>query len=106
MGASSFIHVSFGETAKEAFNAAVKEARYDHGHAGYTGTMAEKDGFIEIELLEGNANETDAERTARAEDYANKLIDDGDPRIDDKWGPAGCLKFGDGKYLFFGWASA
>jgi len=28
------------------------------------------------------------------------------PRIDSKWGPAGCIALGDNTYLFFGWASA
>lgn len=39
-------------------------------------------------------------------DYATKLIDENDPRIDDKWGPAGCIKAERNKYVFFGWASS
>ena len=43
--------------------------------------------------------------------YANLLIDEGDERVDDKWGPAGCIELprvGDGEktFLFFGWASS
>ncbi|WP_165848748.1 hypothetical protein [Mesorhizobium delmotii] len=38
-------------------------------------------------------------------DYARLLTDKQDPRIDDKWGPAGCLDLGGGEYYFFGWAS-
>jgi hypothetical protein len=37
--------------------------------------------------------------------YAEKLIDDCDPRVDDKWGDAGCIHVKDDEYLFFGWAS-
>lgn len=96
MGAEVFIQVGEGETAKKAFNKAYDEACYDYGHRGYTGSMAEKDCFVEIELPEGKT----------AEEYANELIDNDDPRIDDKWGPAGCIKIEDGKYLFFGWASS
>lgn len=44
-------------------------------------------------------------------DLAELLIDLGDPRIDDKWGPAGCIdlapkKKRDKEFLFFGWASS
>jgi hypothetical protein len=46
---------------------------------------------------------------SEAYDFANKLLDDCDPRVDDKWGPAGCVAFknkDDTMYLFFGWASS
>lgn len=45
----------------------------------------------------------EAERLARV---AQKMVFDGDPRIDDKWGDAGCIDLGDGWFLFFGWASS
>jgi hypothetical protein len=102
MSSEIFIHVAKGKSARAAFNAAVEQAAYEHGHAGYTGTIAEKDNFIEIPLPK--TGRKDPER--RAEALANKLIEKNDPRIDDKWGPAGCIKIGPGKYLFFGWASS
>jgi hypothetical protein len=37
--------------------------------------------------------------------YADELIDAGDSRIEDKWGPAGCFKLAKNKFYFFGWAS-
>ncbi len=37
--------------------------------------------------------------------YAEQLVEDQDGRIDDKWGPAGCIDLGNDRYLFFGWAS-
>jgi hypothetical protein len=97
---SVFIHVAKGKSAQAAFDAAVEQTTYDHGHAGYTGTIAEKDNFIEIPLPTGRKDPE-----ARAKALANKLIEKNDPRIEDTWGPAGCIKIGPGKYLFFGWAS-
>ena len=96
MGAETFYEVHDGATAQKAFNKGVEEARYEYGHGGYTGTIAEKDDFTVIPLPEGWT----------AEDYADALEDKGDDRICDKWGPAGCLKIEDGKYAFFGWASS
>lgn len=96
MGAETFYDVSIGETAAEAFQRATEQAQYDRGHEGYTGTIAEKWSFVMINLPEG----------VDPEEYADKLINDEDPRIDDKWGPAGCFNLGDNKFFFFGWASS
>lgn len=46
MGACSFYDMGLGKTASEAFGTAVRQARYDYGHAGYTGTLAEKDDYM------------------------------------------------------------
>lgn len=103
MGAEVFTTYAKGTTAKEAFDAAVEQAQYDYGHAGYTGTIAEKAGWVMV---------ADAPMTAEAAGaLANKLIGEGDERIDDKWGPAGCIAIDGiaidgGGYLFFGWASS
>jgi len=103
MGAETFFHTALGKTAKEAFRMAVKDSEYEYGHRGYTGTIAEKDSFVFV------AQKTFPDRDS-AMDYADKLIDEGDERIDDKWGPAGCVEFknkqGEIEYLFFGWASS
>lgn len=96
MGANTFIQSASGKNAKEAFKEAVDEALYEYGHRGYTGTIAEKDSYVMITCPEG----------VEPEDYADLLISKGDSRIDDKWGPAGCIKCSEGKYLFFGWASS
>ncbi len=96
MGAEVFMTRYTGKSAKEAFHNCVESALYDYGHAGYTGTIAEKDSYVIIELPEGK----------EPENYADELIDECDPRIDDKWGPAGCIDCGSGEYLFFGWASS
>jgi len=96
MGAEAFTVTASGKTAKAAFKAAQSQALYDHGHSGYTGSIAEKSEFVMIPAPPG----------AGALEYAEKLIDDSDERIVDKWGPAGCIDLGDGKWLFFGWASS
>lgn len=96
MGAQTFTHTAKGTSAEEAFHRAVEEARCENGHGGYTGTIAEKDSFVTIPLPEGR----------KPKEYARELIDEDDERIDDKWGPAGCIKVADDEYLFFGWASS
>ena len=101
MGADVFFTNASGKTAGEAFAEAVRRARYDHGHAGYTGTLAEKDDFAVIAVPYGE----------EPMKFADKLIDECDSRIDDKWGPAGCIQTktdedtGIKTFLFFGWAS-
>ncbi len=96
MGAQSFRHQARGVNATKAFKAAREEAAYNHGHAGYTGTVTEKLDFVMIPLPEG--------RTAH--EYADELISIGDDRIADNWGPAGCIQVSEDLFLFFGWASS
>ncbi len=95
MGATTFGNIGEGKTAQAAFNALVEQARYEHGHGGYTGTIAEKSKFVMISLPAGR----------EAEEYIDELIEKCDRRIDDKWGPAGCIALGNGRWYFFGWAS-
>lgn len=95
MGGTTFSTRAKGQSAKAAFDAAVRDAQYEHGHRGYTGTIAEKRSFKMIVLPAGVDPET----------YAEQLIDACDPRIDDKWGDAGCFDLGNGEFYFFGWAS-
>jgi hypothetical protein len=110
MGAQCFFTEAFGKDPESAFSSAVEQANYDYGQDGYTGTIAEKNEFEVINVPAGKD----------AYEFANQLVDNGDPRIDNKWGPAGCLdltdtsrgyehkqknKKGTRMYLFFGWAS-
>ena len=101
MGATTFQTTARGETARHAFSEAVKDARYEYGNRGYTGSIAEKHDFVMIPLPRPRKDMTldDVDR------FINDLIDNADPRIDDKWGPAGCIDLGSGYYYFFGWAS-
>jgi hypothetical protein len=99
MGAQPFMARNKGADVAEAFSVAVREAEHEYGHAGYTGSVAEKDSYIEIAVQGTPISYENATR------LAGQLIDAGDPRIDDKWGPAGAIQIGVGEWLFFGWAS-
>ena len=96
MGACDFSSIGKGKTAQEAFSDARSEAQWEHGHGGYTGTIAEKYDFVVIDVPEGYT----------PTQYASKLMEDDDERISDKWGPAGCVKLGEDRWLFFGYASS
>lgn len=101
MGAETFDTFAAGESVDVAFREAVESAAWSYGHAGYTGTIAEKDGFVVIC--------DDPMPFEEAVKFAWKLIDEGDERIDDKWGPAGAIRavtdHGTRGWVFFGWAS-
>ena len=83
---------------KKTFAAAVEQAQYDEGHGGYTGSIAEKTEYV----LVGTRKTLEEARV-----WADDLIEKADHRIDDKWGPAGCIEVEEPKgFLFFGWASS
>lgn len=92
MGSQVFTTTVTGRTSDDAFVKAIEQACYDHGNSGYTGTIAEKSEFMMIEL--------------GPDQTIDDLITHSDPRIDDKWGPAGCINNKDGTFTFFGWASS
>ena len=47
MGAYAFEQEAEGQTPAIAFRRAIEKARYDHGNAGYTGTVVERlDSFV------------------------------------------------------------
>lgn len=96
MGAEAFSVFAEGKDAHAAFKSAVEEAQYEHGHGGYSGTIAEKRRFVMI----GSAPDRKS-----AGEIAGRLIDEDDPRIEDKWGPAGYISIDAGGFIFFGWAS-
>jgi hypothetical protein len=78
MGGCEFIKGYVGkETPRDAFNELTESARHSHGHDGYTGTIAEKDGFIMREC----PPRKDPEK------YANEIMEE-----NDKWGPAYCIE--------------
>jgi hypothetical protein len=103
MGANEFRNRKSAKTADEAFRILVKEARYEDGHGGYTGTIAEKTDF---RMEPPRAGETPAECIARCRDSERHWSQD-------KRGPAACVDGGpDPKqpgnriFYFFGWASS
>jgi hypothetical protein len=94
MGATYFEVRVKAESADSAFKQAQEQAFYDHGHSGYTGTIAEKDGYI---MMAVNGTET--------VEQAMERLDDSEV-VNNKWGPAACIEVNLGEYVFFGWASA
>lgn len=92
MGAEYFEVRARGKNADEAFRKAVADARYEYGNGGYTGTIAEKNDFRVFPLKPG---ETATQAAQRLE-----------PEVFDKHGPAGCVEYSPGEYVFFGWASS
>lgn len=97
MGGCDFMIRGSGKDAREAYRNLVEEARYESGNGGYTGTIAEKNGFkiVSSEPL----------TMERARVKANAMMED-----NDKWGPAFCIpiEVEEGKppqWLFFGIAS-
>jgi hypothetical protein len=116
MGAEWFNQTGRGASVAEAFDSAKKKAQYDYGHAGYTGSLAEKDTFLEVR--EGVVLESRQAAEAVAAQYLDGRSASGDPlpraaEVDDKWGPAGAVEYidpeadeGQRTWLFFGWAAS
>lgn len=96
MGATNFAVVRDGKTANEAFTAARDQALYEYGHRGYTGTIAEKHGFV----MRRPAMPIEEALNFSVEDDGNN----------DKWGDAFCIPIkpeqGEEvkRYLFYGLA--
>ncbi len=106
MGACDFTTFSKGKNAEEAFQNARERALQNEGddYEGYSGTIAEKHSFVMIAVPSDFWPDIHPQK--RATEYAYKLMTDADRRIDDKWGPAGCIRVEEGAFLFFGYASS
>lgn len=110
MGATTFFNTadkSHYKSANDAFYSAKENAQYEHGHGGYSGTIAEKDGFRIVNPPTGMS----VRDFIRAiEDYdgessdVNPTVREAWKIYDDKWGPALCIETND-EYIFCGWAS-
>lgn len=105
MGAQEFEAIADGPNVHDAFHVAREQALWENGHGGYTGTIAEKSQFVVI----GSFPRTEEEARTDAEN----LINADDPRIRDKWGPAGAIRIkadelpeGQQRWFFFGIASS
>jgi len=105
MGASTYLDIVEAENARDAFIKATEDARHLEGHAGYTGTIAEK--YDQV-IIDPEKDGKDVSGWTRGDfaDYAQNLINEGDGRIEDKWGPSGCIDTRDGAFILFGWASS
>ena len=112
MSAEVFSQVATGKTAREAFGNASEAAAWDHGHAGYTGTIAEKPGFVEFQIR-ADANPVEFmdallewdETAVRAMLVNPDQTESALTTFDDKWDDAVAVKYKDEQWLFGGWAS-
>lgn len=110
MGAEDFRRRRKGASALDVFNELVSSARHENGHGGYTGTIAEKHGFVVVEPPEGMTPDT-LLRLAAGDDEDVKpehqqIVDRARDIWGDKWGPALCVKTGDSEWTFAGLASS
>lgn len=127
MGACDFESRSMGKTAQEAFSLAKAEAHYEHGHGGYSGTIAEKNSFEVINCPSGLTVHEFTRLMVEAyayEPYGSKDVSEmpctpehrevvmrAAKVFDDKWGPAVCIPLEEGegvnnRFLFCGMASS
>lgn len=108
MGSTGFMQTGRGRNAQEAFDLAYDQAQYEHGAGGYSGTLAEKRGFVVVTLPAGMSADT----------YVRGLMDRVCPPgvnaaafqrdlllYEDKGGPALCVQTAADTYAFFGTAS-
>jgi hypothetical protein len=103
MGAETFRVTARAKTASEAFETLYQKAKYDHGHAGYTGTIAEKPGFRIFETPEGMTPKEfiqaiESDKFA----YDEKVME----YYDDKWAVAVCVQVEEDLWTFLGCASS
>lgn len=107
MGAQQFHVNTNGHKLRPqwAFRELVEAARYDHGHSGYTDTIAEKAGFAVYELPEGRTPEEVYRACSWMSEDRDWLPEGLYEAFDDKWGPAIAI-FQDHVWHFMGWASS
>jgi len=118
MGATNYTTVARDKNAKEAFESAVENAQWNHGHGGYTGTIAEKNSFVLFQRPKGvrlttvkkvihdmAASWDEKEITKLEKKYPKFPIRQMVRVWDDKWGPSACIELKPKVYIFFGMAS-
>ena len=103
MGACDFVQLGFcdkKEQPRDAFAFAVSEAQYESGHGGYSGTIAEKGSFVGIPMGDDDM-ELGLRHVIDKVSFAVNYCDEPDAdawvkrtavKVDDKWGPAGCVE--------------
>jgi len=115
MGAVPFITTGIGTTAQEAFVAAVDRAHWESGHGGYSGTIAEKDGFVEFSPRTGTASDLVDALQEYTDDWGpsprlmaivgKAAADNIFSVYDTKWGPAVAVRTASTEWTFLGTAS-
>ncbi len=102
MASTDFFCSATGKSPEEAFRGAVDEAKWEHGHGGYTGTIAER-GMCPLLVLEEAEDRESLMRTF------HEIMNDRQHPCHDKWsGPVCCSAVKDepGTFYFFGYASS
>ena len=123
MGADQYMNAGKGKTADIAFKKVTENARHNHGHSGYSGTIAEKHSMVEFPRPKGMRAKTVIDAVQAISRIG--FDDDGNPKTDavqakypklriaamfevydSKFGPSLAIELAKGQYLFAGWASA
>ena len=118
MGATDYMNVGKGKSAREVFDRLTEQAKWEHGHGGYTGTIAEKDSYVEFKRPKGMRRAT-VIKAVRALGSIYYGTDDSPAErqfpslpiaqmaevYNDKWGPSLAIEISKGEYLFAGFAS-
>jgi len=110
MGGNTFDTFYKGSSTplQEAFRGAVASARWEFGHGGYTGSIAEKGEVIEIEIPEDFLKSKSQKERARR--FSWLVLDEKsqyfNAKVDDKYGPCGAIRIKRFGWYFFGWASS
>lgn len=119
MGASEFIvtiPIEDYPAPEIAFQQARDDAFWENGHGGYTGTIAEKPGFVLFdvdcsmsidEFVDALASSRPGKVLDEVYEMAGEVYGHGDRIVEiynDKWGPAVCFEL-EGRWVFCGLAS-
>jgi len=91
-GGTDFWEWGAGSDPRKIFSDLQDDAKHEYGHGGYSGSIAEKDGY--------KIRSREKMSTKEAEAFANEDMDN-----NDKWGPAFAVPSGNG-WLFYGIASS
>jgi hypothetical protein len=85
MGAESFANYGTGATVQEAFGAVTQQARYEYGHGGYTGTIAEKRSFHLLDPRDAKGKPLPFSKVRRAMQLSDEMVEGGSERLE--WDP-------------------
>lgn len=119
MGATDFHNSAKadGQSIDTVFQRMVNNALHDYGHAGYSGTIAEKSGYHLVNVNPGfsifevigalcdDEYGEDGDNVLSAIFATKDDLEVARELYADKWGPAIAVKI-DGEYHFFGYASS
>jgi hypothetical protein len=97
-GTTNFLTKIKAKNAKEAFDTARKNALKAYGNRGYSGSVAEKDDFVEVKAPAAVKKDE-----ALLDKFLDGLLDD--PRFDGTRNPAAVVQISRGTYAIVGWAS-